>query len=307
MDIFENQYVDMESISKAKDEVEESNKSPFKSPKKRMNGSMSPQRIYNQSSMHSKDDLRRVRREEKKSILDEFERKDREPPKQYQLLQIKTAVTRYPTINYIQPFTNEEIMEGKKCLLNHMKRSEAAEVTRKNLIEMSTTKKRHRSNSKQGRFALNIEKATIPTTPEKQERAITPNRDADPAGSDDADKEKTEVLNPKKRAPGGVWIQAADFPHSFEHMIVYHNMNRFQHNEIYNDVWTEAATPFLSNEKDVYLKLELDEETFDKYKEDNNLPAETTLADIVKSQEEEDVQHADGLPGEVKLKTWSPD
>ena len=32
MDIFENQYVDMESIMKAKDTIEEA-KSPFKSPK----------------------------------------------------------------------------------------------------------------------------------------------------------------------------------------------------------------------------------------------------------------------------------
>ena len=80
--------------------------------------------------------------------LEEFERREREPPKQYQLLQIKTAVTRYPTINYIQPFTNEEIMEGKKCLLNHMKRTEQAELMRQLQIEMSTTKKRNRSNSK---------------------------------------------------------------------------------------------------------------------------------------------------------------
>ena len=45
MDIFENQYVDMESIVKAKDEMEEV-KSPFKSPKKRgMGSSLSPARI----------------------------------------------------------------------------------------------------------------------------------------------------------------------------------------------------------------------------------------------------------------------
>ena len=28
---------------------------------------------------------------------------------------IKTAVTRYPTINYVSPFTNDEIYEGKRC------------------------------------------------------------------------------------------------------------------------------------------------------------------------------------------------
>ena len=125
MDIFENQYVDMESIMKSKDEMEES-RSPFKSPKKRglqSSVSISPTKLISQASVQSRDELRKARREERKAALEEFERREREPPRQYQLLQIKTAVTRYPTINYIQPFTNEEIMEGKKCLLNHMKRT----------------------------------------------------------------------------------------------------------------------------------------------------------------------------------------
>jgi len=128
MDIFENQYVDMESIQKAKDHVEDKRSlSPFKSPRKKTlasMGSISPQKIFNQSSITSKDDMRKARRDEKKAVLDEIERRERDAPKQHQLLQIKTAVTRYPTINYIQPFTNEEIMEGKKCKLNHMKRTE---------------------------------------------------------------------------------------------------------------------------------------------------------------------------------------
>ena len=78
-------------------------------------------------------------------------------------------------------------------------------------------------------------------------------------------------------------------------MIVYHNMNRFQHTEVYNDVWTDASQPFISNEKDVYLKLELDEEAFDKYKEDNGLDPATTLADLVKEEEENDGEEAKGL------------
>lgn len=40
--------------------------------------------------------------------------------------------------------------------------------------------------------------------------------------------------------------------------------------------------PFISNEKDVFLKLELDEEAFEKYKEDNGLDPATTLADLGK-------------------------
>lgn len=82
MDIFENDFVDMDSIVKAKDQIEEV-KSPFKSPKK----SMSPSRLMtsNDGSM-SKDEARRMRRQERQSILEEFERKEREAPKQHSLL-----------------------------------------------------------------------------------------------------------------------------------------------------------------------------------------------------------------------------
>ena len=90
-------------------------------------------------------------------------------------------------------------------------------------------------------------------------------------------------------------------------MIVYHNMNRFQHTEIYSDVWTDAAQPFLSNEKDVYLKLELDDEAFDKYKEENGLDAACTLADVTKEPDGEEAKGAETLPGEVKTRPWSPD
>lgn len=82
MDIFENDFVDMDSIVKAKDQIEEV-KSPFKSPKK----SMSPSRLMtsNDGSI-SKEEARRMRRQERQSILEEFERKEREAPKQHSLL-----------------------------------------------------------------------------------------------------------------------------------------------------------------------------------------------------------------------------
>jgi DNA-binding transcriptional regulator GbsR (MarR family) len=79
MDIFENDFVDMESIVKAKDVVEEV-KSPFKSPTKR---SMSPTKtsIIGGNSSLSKEDARRMRREAHKNMMEEIERKEREPPK----------------------------------------------------------------------------------------------------------------------------------------------------------------------------------------------------------------------------------
>ncbi len=77
MDIFENDFVDMDSIMKAKNTIEEV-KSPFKSPRK----SMSPSKFggLTQDSI-SKEEARRNRREERKQILEEFERREREAPK----------------------------------------------------------------------------------------------------------------------------------------------------------------------------------------------------------------------------------
>ena len=69
MDIFENQFVDMDSIQKKKDEIEEV-KSPF----------MSPARKKRDKNM-TKDEWKKKRREEKKREQEERERREREPPK----------------------------------------------------------------------------------------------------------------------------------------------------------------------------------------------------------------------------------
>ena len=45
-------------------------------------------------------------------------------------------------------------------------------------------------------------------------------------------------------------------------------------------MWADGSQPFICNEKDIYLKLQLDEEAFAKYKEENNLDPEMTLEDM---------------------------
>ena len=100
----------MDSIVKKKDEIEEV-KSPFlNSPRKRRDKGL------------SKDEHRRRRKEERKKEQEERERREKEPPKQYSLIKIKTSVGRYPVVNYLSAFTSDEITEGKRCLLNHLRR-----------------------------------------------------------------------------------------------------------------------------------------------------------------------------------------
>lgn len=100
----------MDSIVKKNDEIEEV-KSPFISPAKRR-----------KDKGMTKEEWKKKRREEKKREQEERERREREPPKAFSLLKIKTSVGRYPVMNYLSAFTNDEITEAKRCLLNRMRR-----------------------------------------------------------------------------------------------------------------------------------------------------------------------------------------
>mmetsp|Transcript_25097 Transcript_25097/g.17756 ORF Transcript_25097/g.17756 Transcript_25097/m.17756 type:complete len:199 (+) Transcript_25097:1465-2061(+) len=147
LDIFENEFVDMESIIRRPDEVEET-ASPFVSPGKR---SAAARKMRGDLT---KEEYRRKRREEKKKELDELERREREPPVEHSLLKIKTAVCRYPIINYISPFSNDEIQEGKRCLLNHFRRPPESTYMARSLSLLS-----HRKASRDPKspdFKLNV-------------------------------------------------------------------------------------------------------------------------------------------------------
>lgn len=95
-DLFENQFVDMDSIVQSKNggglsgigEIEEAS-SPYASPKKRRMGSL------------TKDEYKQKRKEERRKQMEDWERREREAPKQYSLVKIKTSAGRYPVINYI--------------------------------------------------------------------------------------------------------------------------------------------------------------------------------------------------------------
>ena len=57
-------------------------------------------------------------------------------------------------------------------------------------------------------------------------------------------------------------------------------MNKFENKEIYQDAWLDGTQPYVPNEKDIYLKLELDQEAFAKYKQENGLHPDMTLKDV---------------------------
>lgn len=111
LDLFENGFVDMDSIVRSKDEAIPEARSPFASPKKRR----LPASI-------SKEEAKKIRREEKRREMEEYERREREPPKQYSLVKIKTSCGRHPVLNYISQFTADEIHEAKRCMLNMLRK-----------------------------------------------------------------------------------------------------------------------------------------------------------------------------------------
>ena len=101
-------------------------------------------------------------------------------------------------------------MVGKKCLLNHMRRTPEAEQARQAAIEISSAKKR-RVTSK-SRFTLNVKGTDVQDKGEidvgnAAEKQAEPNMGADGEVNPDEAAEKQEELKPRQRAMGGVWIE----------------------------------------------------------------------------------------------------
>ena len=69
-------------------------------------------------------------------------------------------------------------MEGKKCLLNHMRRTEEAEKMRQARLEMSSTKKRAGRQTSKSRFTLNVRETN--TTEIERERTLNDSKVAAP-------------------------------------------------------------------------------------------------------------------------------
>ena len=114
MDVFENEFVDMDSITKVGAQIAEENSSPFTSPAK--------SRIGKRDKSMSKDEHRRMRRDQRRKDQEEREKREQEPPAQHTFIKIKTSIGKHPVIDYLSTFTNDEITEGKKHLLNRWRR-----------------------------------------------------------------------------------------------------------------------------------------------------------------------------------------
>ena len=145
-------------------------------------------------------------------------------------------------------------------------------------FEAATATKTRRGKA----FAISVSNLSPTRVEEEVNQLNQPSMSAlEGQGSQEAQEEemKEEVV-PKSRAAGGVWLHSNDFPHSFTNIIVYHNMSKYQNRILHTDVWSNVDEPYTADEKDTYLKLELDDEAFAKYKEDHGLDPEMPVEEM---------------------------
>jgi hypothetical protein len=119
-------------------------------------------------------------------------------------------------MNYIPPFTGDEIQEGKKCLLNGWRKPQSM------LPVVQTVKGKHATGAT---FSLNVQALEEKKGDEVEEK--------------DETHEEEKVLEPQTRAAGGVWLLASDFPHCFQHFVVYHNFKKYEQTEEFKSLWTD--------------------------------------------------------------------
>ena len=252
MDTFENEYVDMDTISKQNNQIVEENLSPFASPTKSKG---------KRDKSQSKEDYKKMRREQRRKEQEEFERKEREPPTQFSFVKIKTSIGKHPVINYLSTFTNDEIMEGKKHLINRWRRDPSKPV----VMPYRSPSPGKRGVGESAKFKIDINS----TSAAGDAQDAAPGDMKTPAkGTGGGVVDTSNALIPKTRAPGGIWLNQSDFPSAFQNVIIYHNIKKYTHQEVYHDIWENTEEPYISNESEVYIKLELDEQAIEEVKQD---------------------------------------
>ncbi|CAI2360433.1 unnamed protein product [Moneuplotes crassus] len=246
MDLFENRTVDMNTIIKKIDNDDA--KSPFRSPNR------GKKKVRKQSPNMNKTMTLKKKSSKRKGRLTGLKDKSRTQagnikkvaPIQYKLLKIRTSVGNYPILNVNAPFTNSEIKLANKCRLNGWERP-PPEFDPNFVPEQSPTKDNNT-------FKLDI-------TPIKEENETGDKVDENEENKEEENKDEKKAYEPRTRAPGGIWLQASDFPYCFQYFIIFHNEQKIKHRNMHRDVWTMPKKPYVANEDDVYIRVrEMNEE-----------------------------------------------
>lgn len=259
VDLFENKDVDMDTIIKKPESSEM--KSPFASPSrtKRKNKSPSPQMNKTMSPLKKKSKKKgKGGATMKTRAQSEFKSLQRKaPPIQYKLLKVKTSVGNYPILNVNPPFTNSEITLAKKCRLNEWQ-NPPPELD-PNFVPTRAPVKGKKE------FKLDIS----PTREHQNESK----EEVEKEGEEEGDQEEKKVYEPRTRAPGGIWLQASDFPFCFQYFIVYHNDEKIENRLVKRDIWSNSKIPYKVNEEDIYIRIRDKKEEEMKGEEEHKIDA----------------------------------
>ena len=267
MDLFENKNVDMDTIVK---KIEHDDpRSPFRSPnrvkKKPRRASPRVPKTMTLKKRSSKKKSRGISLKEKART--QMQNIKKAPPIQYKLIKIRTSVGNYPILNVNPPFTNSEIKLANKCRLNGWERP-PPELD-PNFVPEQIAAKPTKD------FKLDI-------TPIKEENEkgdkVEENKE-----EDEEKVEEKKPFEPRTRAPGGIWLQAGDFPFCFQYFIIFHNENKIKNKSIHRDIWTVPSTPYKVNEENIYIRIrDLNEE---------ELKEEQEAKEEAKGEEQEIEEH----------------
>ena len=240
MDMFENKDVDMDTIAKKpkNDEV----MSPFKSPtraERRSKTKASPAMTRGDSILKKRKRRKKGSPSVKKSATEAGKNLNKAPPIQYKLIKIKTSVGNYPVLNVNPPFTNNEIKLAKKCILN----------------EWTEPPNEDDDKSKASPNKAGDKDFKIEMSPVKENEENKGENEKQEDEGEGQEKEKPMIYEPRTRAPGGIWLQAGDFPFCFQYFIVFHNEEKIKNKLIHKDLWTDPQNTYKVNEDDIYIRV----------------------------------------------------
>eukprot|EP00826_Nyctotherus_ovalis_P044789 TRINITY_DN4874_c0_g2_i2.p1 TRINITY_DN4874_c0_g2~~TRINITY_DN4874_c0_g2_i2.p1 ORF type:complete len:864 (+),score=330.72 TRINITY_DN4874_c0_g2_i2:1536-4127(+) len=158
--------------------------------------------------------------------------------RKFQFVKVKSSAVKLPAINAVCPFTDEEIVTAKKCILNKLER------------RPDYDKKRFEQDKKIGAEQDAKEPSNTAEKHEKEEK------NSEMSKHEDAPEEENQVyIEPKARAPGGLWMDLGDMVHSFQYLLVFHNPTAYSSKVCYQDLWKDANEFFIPNEGRVCIKV----------------------------------------------------
>eukprot|EP01022_Parablepharisma_sp_SALTPOND_P002364 TRINITY_DN1096_c0_g1_i1.p1 TRINITY_DN1096_c0_g1~~TRINITY_DN1096_c0_g1_i1.p1 ORF type:complete len:1297 (+),score=217.97 TRINITY_DN1096_c0_g1_i1:10066-13956(+) len=233
MDCFENEGFDMlYAVKEDRDMVVEKTSpySPEKRKKRRIIGADDGKKKLKDSDTVS----RKSSRMGKKQI------------RKFQFVKIKSSVGKIPVMNAVCPFTNDEITMAKKCMLNRWEKPPDYDKRKQKFeleIRKGDPKDSFYSNEKEEKFSEEGKK--------DQEGAETIREE----GDDENYKGDHGAVEPKTRAPGGLWMEAGDLAHCFQYLLVFHNPRLYSSKVCQKDLWADANELFIPNEDKMYMAI----------------------------------------------------